>query len=98
MSEPYPLPGFAANIYASGDGLALCLTDDGKGHTLQIPATEAGMKLLVQILRERRAARRPYIGQKASPVQYDIEHMLKAMHKFDPKGKPVRPATLDFED
>lgn len=79
MSEPYPLPAYAASIWAVGDQLCVCFTGPtGASHTVKIPTTEAGMLALASILRQRASAGVSTIATKGEPTQWQVsEEVLK---------------------
>jgi len=67
-----PVPGYAATIWAaaSGEHLLLAVGSAEGGQQLQIPATEAGLKRLMQILRARAAGAR---AQAQAPPAEGLE-------------------------
>ena len=67
-----PVPGYAATIWAaaSGEHLLLAVGTAEGGQQLQIPATEAGLKRLMQILRARAAGAR---AQAQAPPAQGLE-------------------------
>lgn len=74
-----PVPGYAATIWAaaSGEHLLLAVGSAEGGQQLQIPATEAGLKRLMQILRARVRARAP-----APPAQgLELWKQQREQHK-----------------
>jgi len=89
MSKKYPVPAHSANIWTEGHKLFLELG----GHAVQISldkcsietgpsnaplARQLGWSTLLSVLRSRETAgHTPSIGQKGSPVQHDIERMVK---------------------
>lgn len=94
MSEPYPTPGYAAQVWLGPDNKLTVafppLPGHEKGHTTLIPCTEDGASLLRQILAQRAKGYDDHsatIGTKASPTQYNIEAMIKAMKvtRIEPK-------------
>ena len=66
-----PVPGYAATIWAaaSGEHLLLAVGSAEGGQQLQIPATEAGLKRLMQILRARAAGAKPKQEPKAEGLE-----------------------------
>ena len=88
--ERYPPPSHAAMVWLTGDGLRVSLPParDEKGHAILLPTNPASWSILLDILRERHRAserdQRLSIGTRASPVQYDIEGMLRAMGQSAP--------------
>lgn len=112
MSESYPLPSYAANIWAVGDKIAIGLPGfhGARPHTVLIPPTTNGMLMLWHILRARardeELARPATIGRASAPVQYNVDEMLRAMGESAPKvaqlppggARKEAPATLTLED
>jgi hypothetical protein len=80
----YPLPSHAAYIWFAGDRLMLGLPPTAgheRGHSVSIPlANEEWPAVLLSILQERATAVRP-IGTKSTPVQYDLDNVLRHMRK-----------------
>lgn len=78
----YPLPQHAAYIWTVGDEILIGLpptTPEGRGHTVRLPASAAGMARVLQLLRERERAERFTVGEKSCPTQVDLEHMANAL-------------------
>lgn len=93
MSQ-YPSPSYAAAIWVAQDGKFAVsfppLPGREKGHTVLIPCSEDGMKMLRSILNQRSehyVDGTALIGTKASPTQYNIAEMIRAMKvkKIEPK-------------
>lgn len=87
----YPPPSHALMIWLGPDGNWMVaippLPGSDKGHTLMVPASPQGMRVIDTIMKERRVAfGRPTakIGHKASPTQYDLREIEKAL-----KGRPI---------
>ena len=79
-----PVPGYAATIWtaASGEHLLLAIGSAEGGQQLQIPATEAGLKRLMQILRARAAGARAQAQAQAPAAQeLDLWKQQKDHHK-----------------
>ena len=77
-----PVPGYAATIWAaaSGEHLLLAVGSAEGGQQLQIPATEAGLKRLMQILRARAAGARA--RAQAPPAQgLELWKQQREQHK-----------------
>ena len=77
-----PVPGYAATIWAatSGEHLLLAVGSAEGGQQLQIPATEAGLKRLMQILRARAAGARA--RAQAPPAQgLELWKLQREQHK-----------------
>ncbi len=96
MSDKYPLPAYAANIWFKGD--ALCVSFPNQ-QTIVIPVercgiakSEAGTPLpsqrgwmvLLQLMKDRAAQARDEtkIGQKGQPTQYEIERAMASDAKY----------------
>ncbi len=108
MSD-YPLPSYAASFWVVGDQLFVRLppwATGGPAHIITLPANEAGMKICLDLLKERaRASYETKIGTKAAPVQYDIDAMLRRMGaagptvtKLPPQLKQAAKPTLSLDD
>ena len=57
MSNSYPTPAYAATIWMAGDKIMLGFeaTSSQPGHTIQVPNTEKGLAVALQILQARQA-------------------------------------------
>lgn len=106
MSE-YPLPHYAVSVWLSGDKLMIAyppLPDHTKGHTIVLPATPAGFAILADSLKERQREGYQKIGTKATPIQYDIDEIIRRMGPGAVEVIPTRekkkdaPHTLMLED
>ncbi len=104
----YPLPSYAASIYIAGDTLWLGLPSwngEDRGHSVPIPATQAGLAELLRILQAREREQKSIekkqgggIGTDASPTRGQIEAALARREAFrkareaqaEPKPKPAR--------
>jgi hypothetical protein len=89
MSTKYPVPPYALSIWTVGHELFVGF----EGHTVRIPldkcsiecgptgnplARQLGWNTFLSVLRDReRTGHAPSIGRAGSPVQYDIEAMVK---------------------
>lgn len=76
MPETYPLPSYAISLWVAGDDLWLAFPGqgpEGKGHSVRLPASQAGMATAITILRERAQAERLELGNRGTPTQYEIE-------------------------
>jgi hypothetical protein len=89
MSKKYPRPDHAVSLWTEGDELFV----DFDSHTVRIPlakcsiecssfgsplSRQLGWNTLLTVLRDReRADRKPTIAKEGSPVQYDVEQMIK---------------------
>lgn len=85
MSETYPLPSYAANIWTIGDQLVLSFPSplDAPAHKVQFPNTEKGLALALQTLREReRSHQSLLLGTKGAPSIYQVERALAEDKKY----------------
>jgi hypothetical protein len=89
MSKKYPRPDHAVAVWTQGDELFV----DFDSHTVRIPlakcsiecsgfgsplSRQLGWNTLMTVLREReKADRAPTIANPGSPVQHDVEKMIK---------------------
>lgn len=75
MSEKYPLPEYAVNVWVAGDNLMVAFpgTVTEQGHTIKLPASQAGFQTIVRILRDRATAKDLRLGNEGTPAQYDLE-------------------------
>jgi hypothetical protein len=84
MPEHYPVPSYAVYAWLAGDRLVLGLPPRKgfeKGHSVSIPLTnEKWSAVLLDILRERGREVRP-LGTKSTPVQYDLDNILKHLRE-----------------
>ncbi len=77
MSD-YPIPSYACSIWLAGDSLWLAfppLAQGEHGHSVPFPATERGLELILNTLRQRRLGERS-LGEAGSPTRYQIERSL----------------------
>ena len=80
MPESYPLPSYAISLWVAGDDLWLAFPGqgpEGKGHSVRLPASIAGMQTAVAILRERSQAKDLRLGERGTPTQYELEQDKK---------------------
>jgi len=76
MPEPYPIPSYACNLWVAGDDLWIAFPGqgpEGRGHSIKLPASATGLKVAIDILRERAQAERLEIGNRGTPTQYEVE-------------------------
>jgi hypothetical protein len=75
VSEKYPLPDYAVNVWVAGDNIMVAFpgTVTEQGHTIKLPASAAGFQTIVRILRDRSTARDLRLGNAGTPSQYDLE-------------------------
>lgn len=98
MSEPYPLPHYAVSVWLSGDKLMVAYPPppfSDKGHTIVLPATPAGFAVLADNLKERQREGYHKIGTKATPIQYNIDEIIRRM---GPNAVEVIPAKVKKHD
>jgi hypothetical protein len=76
MSE---IPSHACSVWIAGDKIWAAFPGQGTTHSVHVPADEAGIKILLGILRARQIDGRHTVGTAAAPVQYDLETISKAM-------------------
>lgn len=83
MSD-YPVPGYAAQIWVTGDTLWLSFPSlvGGQGHSVSLPANEIGFKHALIILRERNKGSLN-IGLKGAPTKWDVEQQLKNDRRYN---------------
>jgi hypothetical protein len=77
MPEQYPLPAYAASFWIAGPDLWIAFPGqgpEGKGHSIRLPATVAGLATAIQILKDRAAADDLRLSQRGTPSQYEIEN------------------------
>lgn len=80
MPETYPLPSYAISLWVAGDDLWLAFPGqgpEGKGHSVRLPASLAGMQTAVSILRDRATAKDLKLGARGTPTQYELEQDRK---------------------
>jgi len=82
MTDRYPIPGYACNIWVAGDNLMVAFpgTVTEQGHTITLPISEGGLKTALTILQDRAKARSLLLGNSGTPTQWDAER-LAAMAK-----------------
>ena len=98
MSD-YPIPSYAAYIWAAGDRIWLgfpAMSDGTPPHSVPYPATERGLTLAVEALKARRVGDRT-IGNHGAPTRHSIEvaasndkkykELLKALAMNDEREK-----------
>lgn len=98
MSEPYPLPSYAAHFWTVGDTLMVALPGPtGAAHTIKLPASPAGLATAIRILKDRAEAREvPLVAQRGAPTQYEIENdaRYRAWEKALKAAKAVNAAEV----
>lgn len=80
MPESYPLPAHAASFWIAGDDLWIAFPGqgpEGKGHSIRLPASTAGLATAIAILRERSKATDLRLGARGTPTQYELEQDKK---------------------
>lgn len=113
MSAKTRIPPTAASIWLQGNEIwiALPTVNDPEGHCVQLPMekfyTSMGDKfvrapaagVLLDILAEReKLGRLPTIADKAAPIKYDLEQVLKTMQITRIEAKKPMPEALSLED
>src|SRR5438309_159855 len=76
MPETYPLPSYAISLWVAGDDLWLAFPGqgpEGKGHSVRLPVSKSGLKVAINILRDRAKAESLKIGHDGTPTQYTVE-------------------------
>lgn len=76
MPESYPLPAHAASFWIAGPDLWIAFPGqgpEGKGHSIRLPASVAGLATAIQILKDRAQAESLKIGNDGTPSQYTAE-------------------------
>lgn len=106
MTEKYPVPSYAANIWIAGDKLWLGFPSPEpgvRGHSVPLPCNEKGMAVAVSILREREhTPRTNWLGTKGAPTRWDIEHdkkynaLLNAMNESKKTTEAEKAAAQAF--
>lgn len=91
----YPPPSYAANIWLTGEAIMLAVPEAGtivipldriephKNEFGQVTASNRGLAVLLDILRQRMQTREPTIGMSAAPVKYDVEQALASDGKYN---------------
>lgn len=77
MPETYPIPSYACNLWVSGDDLWIAFPGqgpEGKGHSIRLPASTAGLATAISILKERATAQDLKLGNRGTPTQYEVEN------------------------
>lgn len=85
MNNSYPLPAYAANIWARGQDLVLQfppLASGDKTSQITFPMSPRGILLLLRILQERATAADLRIGNKATPCAAEILAAIASDDKF----------------
>lgn len=95
MTEPYPLPGFAASIWWNGSGLSLSFPSavgEARGSTIVIPSSRLGIDpadasvrgwhAILSVLQDRAHAGAKPIGSRGTPSQYEVERALAHDEKY----------------
>lgn len=80
MAEFYPIPSYAVSLWVAGDDLWLAFPGqgpEGKGHSVRLPASLAGMQTAVALLRDRSQAKDLKLGNRGTPTQYELEQDRK---------------------
>lgn len=73
---------------------------EGRGHTVEIPCTEGGLRIIRKLLRKREIERDRRIATQASPTQQMVEEWL-AIEARENAKKPLLPdldlASIDLD-
>lgn len=80
MPEQYPIPSYAVTLWVAGDDLWLAFPStvaDGRGHSVKLPASTAGLKTAIEILKARAVAPDYRLGNRGTPTQYELEQDKK---------------------
>lgn len=73
----HPVPSYAASIWVVGDNLMVAFPGQGPediGHTIVLPIHEAGLKTVINVLKDRAKARDLRIGNRGTPTQWQAEN------------------------
>lgn len=76
----YSLPSHAASFWVSGDDLWIAfpgLGPEERGHSIRLPASVAGLKTAIDILKARAEAPSHKLGDRGTPTQYELEQDRK---------------------
>jgi hypothetical protein len=85
MSDPYPLPSYAAHIWARGQELVLQFPPLAQGEqssTITFPMTERGISCLLRIMQERGRVEDLRLGFKGTPCKRTIEDAIHSQDKY----------------
>lgn len=85
MSEPYPLPIYAAHIWARGQDLILQFPPLAQGEhasTITFPLTDRGIGALLRIMQERARVADLRIGFKGTPCKRTVEDAIASSEKY----------------
>jgi len=80
----YPIPSYSASIWLVGDQIWLGFPPIGdlvQAHSVPFPATDKGLALILQTLRERRHSLN--IGTKGAPTRYQVERTLAQDKRYN---------------
>jgi ribonuclease HI len=91
----YPLPQHAVGLTltASGDLRVYIPGQQSDGHSFEVPATQAGLNAIVQVLKERQAAETHELTIRAdmkAPTQHIVDQWLRNNSPVKPAPKPKR--------
>ena len=82
-------------LSASGEIALTIPSPSGGDHTVEVPCTADGLRLLRTTLQEHsRAPDAATLGTAASPTQCDVDALLRA---FKPKPRPKAPAPAEVD-
>jgi len=85
MSESYPLPAYAAHIWARGQDLIIQFPPLAQGEqasTITFPLTERGILCLQRIMVERSRAADLRIGTAGTPCKREVQGAIESETKY----------------
>ena len=73
--DKYPLPDYAVSVWIAGDNLMVAFPGQGtdRGHTIKLPASQAGLATAIKIMRERETAKDLRLSAKGTPTKWEVE-------------------------
>lgn len=75
----YPLPSYAASVWLAGAVLRVELG----GHTIALPASQAGLSALLSILRDRQRNTQSRLCEPGAPTGIDAQALAVALARGD---------------
>jgi len=94
----YPVPRHAAYIWTAGDQIFVGFPPQAAeefGHTVRLPADLAGMRALLETLKERERQPQSLIAQRAEPTQYQLDKIIDHMKHQKKVDREKRLAEAD---
>ena len=85
MNTSYPLPSYAAHIWARGQELVIQfppLADGDKTSLISFPMTERGVACLLRIMQERSHASDLRLGFKGTPCKAEVRGAIESETKY----------------